>query len=207
MGGILSTVLDTKYESILAKERSLAKAVAIAVVKARPLTVWDVTIPIIFILNYMKHKEARELFIQNFLFTKTLALEAALNMIKKGHRREDVMSCIEDKTSKILASDKKGIYSEEICQRQMKEIDLLIDHYCKLFEAEGKDYTSLVINAYQGHKDYTNFLGQLKGAEKAVSLAAEQTLGTQANPEIVSRMEEATDRVRVAEAEKIFGRC
>lgn len=203
----MPTVLDTKYESILAKERLLAKAVAIAVVKARPLTVWDVTIPIIFILNYMKHKEARELFIQNFLFTKTLALEAALDMIKKGHRREDVMSCIEDKTSKIFASDKNGIYSEEIRRRQMKEIDLLIDHYLKLLEAEGKDYNSLMKNAYQGQKDYTNFLGQLKGAEKAVSLAAEQTLGTQANAEIVSRMEEATDRVRVAEAEKIFGRC
>jgi len=133
-----------------------------------------------------------------------LALEAALDMIKNGQSKEEVMSRIEDKTSGILASDNQGIYSEEIRQRQMKEIDLLVDHYYKLFEAEGKDYTSLVINAYQSHKDYTNFLGQLKGAEKAVSLAAERTLETKTSAEIVSKMEEATERVRRAQAEKIF---
>ena len=200
----MSTVLDTKYECILSKERSLAKAVAIAVIKAKPLTVWDVTIPIIFILNFMNFRRNRELFTQNFLFTKKLALEAALDMIEKGQSKEEVIYRVEEQTRRVLASVKEGIYSEEIRQGQMKEISMLVDHYCKLLEAEGKDYPSLVINAYQGHKDYNNFLGQLKGAEKAVSLAAEQTLGTQANAEIVSRMEEATYRIRTAEAEKIF---
>ncbi len=201
-------VLDTKYESILSKERSMAKAVAIAVIKAKPFTVWEVTIPIIFILSYMRLKSTRDIFTRNFLFTKNSALEAALDMIKKGHTREEVMSRIEDKTTSILTSIKEGVYSEEIRQSQLKEIDLLIDHYCKLLEAEGKDYTSLVINAYQRQKDYSAFLRQLKDAEKQVTHAARQTLGEKADPEIVFRMEEATDRVRTVEAEKIFGtRC
>jgi hypothetical protein len=201
----LPTAFDTKYESILSNEQSLAKAVAVAVIKPNPITVWEVTIPLIFILNYLKFKRAREIFIQNLLFTKKLALEAALDMIKIDQPRNEVLSRIEDKTSSILASDKIGIYSEDIRNRQMKEINLLIDHYCKLLEAEGKDYASLVISAYQTWKDYTTFLAQLKGAEKEVNLAARQTLGTQTAPEIVSMMEEATDRIRMAGAEKIFG--
>ncbi|MEF9426912.1 MAG: NF038143 family protein [Candidatus Mariimomonas ferrooxydans] len=201
----MPTVLDTKYKSILTREQSLARAVAISVVKAKPITVWEVTIPIIFILSYMRRKSSREIFTQNFLFTKNLAMEAALEIIKKGQPREEVMSRIEDKTSSLLTSVKEGIYSEEIRQMQLKEIGLLIDHYCKLLKAEGKDCASLVINAYKSQKDYSTFLRQLKEAEKQVTHAARQTLGAQTDPEIVFRMEEATDRVRTAEAGKIFG--
>lgn len=201
----MPTVLDTKYKSILTGEQSLARAVAISVVKTKPLTVWEVTIPIIFILTYMRRKSSREIFTENFLFTKKLALKAALEMIKKGQPREEVMPRIEEKTSSLLTSVKDGIYSEEIRQMQLKEIGLLIDHYCKLLKAEGKDRVSLVINAYKSQKDYSIFLGQLKEAEKQVTHAARQTLGVQTDPEIVFRMEEATDRARTAEAEKIFG--
>ena len=198
-------ILDKKYESILSNERSLAKAVSLSVIRPNPLTVWDITMPPIFIFNYLRLKSAREIFKQNFLFTKKLALEAALDMIKKGQNRNVVISRIEDKTSGILASDNQGIYSKEIRQRQLKEIDLLIDHYCRLLQAEGKDYASLVTNAYKNKENYTTFLGQLKGTEEEVKLAAMDTLGTQTPPEAISRMEEATDRVRMAVAEKIFG--
>lgn len=200
----MSTVLDTKYESILSRERSLARAVAISAVKAKPITVWEVTIPVIFFFGYMRLKSTREIFTQNFLFTKKLALEAALEMIKKGQPREEVMSRIEDKTSSLLISVKKGVYSEEIRQMQLKEIDLLINHYCRLLRAEGRDYASLVINAYKSQKDYSTFLGQLKETEKQVTRAAEQTLGTRTDHEIISRIEESTDRARMAEVEKIF---
>jgi hypothetical protein len=200
----LPTVLDTKYESILSRERSLARAVAISAVKAKPITVWEVTIPVIFIFGYMRLKSTREIFTQNILFTKKLALEAALEMIKKGQPREEVMSRIEDKTSSLLISVKKGVYSEEIRQMQLKEIDLLINHYCRLLRAEGRDYASLVINAYKSQKDYSTFLGQLKETEKQVTRAAEQTLGMRTDHEIISRIEESTDRARMAEVEKIF---
>lgn len=198
-------VLDIKYESILSKERALAKAVAITVITQKPFTVWEATIPIIFIMSYMRFKGTREVFAKNFLFTKNMAMEAALDMIKKGLSREEVMSRIKDNTNSVLTSTKEGVYSEEIRQRQLKEIDLLIDHYCKLLEAEGKDYASLVINAYHRRKDYSAFLRQLKDAEKQVTHAANQTLGEKADHGIVFRIEEATDRIRTRELEKIFG--
>jgi len=204
MGRLLPTVLDTKYENILSQERSLAKTVANVVIGQNPVSVWDVLIPIVFLFSFLKFKRAREAFTLNFMFTKKLALEAAFDMIKKGETKEEAMARIKDKTSHILASDQKGIYSVKIRQKQMREIDLLIDHYHRLLHAEGKNYPSMVKNAYGSWKDYAAFLKQLEQAEKEVNRAAMQTLRTSSAPEIVSRMEETTDRVRTAEVERIF---
>jgi len=140
MGKLLPTILDTKHENILSQERVLAKTVASVVIGQTPVTVWDVLIPIIFIFNGLKFKRAREVFTLNFLFTKKLALEGAFMMVKTGQSREDALGQIRDRTSQILASDKKGIYSIKIRQKQMREIELLLDHYFRLLNAEGKDF-------------------------------------------------------------------
>ncbi len=205
MGKLLPTVLDTQYENILAEERSFAKKVANAVIGQNPVAVWDVLIPIVFLFGFLKFKRARETFALNFMFTKKLALEAAFDMIKKGATKEVAMARIKDKTSGLLASDQKGIYSAKIRQKQMREIELLVDHYHRLFSAEGKNYPSMVKNGYRSRKDYGAFLSQLEQAEKEVNRAATQTLRTSSAPEIVSKMEEAAGRIRSAEMEKIFG--
>jgi len=201
----LPTAITSKFEVILSRERSWAIAVAVRVMKPKPLGVWDVMIPVIFIINYMASKKSRELFAENLLFTKKLALEAARDILKKGLSRHEVLARIHEKTSEVLASEKDGIYSEEIRQKQMKEMDLLIDHYLKLLEAEGKDYRTLVINAYQSQQNYEAFLKKLKAAEQEVMLAAKQTLGSKAAPEVLYRMEEASDSIRVATLNQIFG--
>lgn len=204
MRRILPTVLDTKHESILSRERSLAKAVTSAVIESKPLTVWEITIPLIFLHNFLTFRRTREIFTLNFLFTKKLALEAAVDMIKKGQGKEEAMARIKDKTRNILASDKKGVYSQKIRQKQMKEIDLLIGHYRRLLEAEGKDYGTMMKNAYQSWEKYAAFLGKLKGAEKEVNSAAQQTVRIATASDLVSKMERATERIRRAQAEKIF---
>jgi hypothetical protein len=204
MRKILPTVLDTKYESILSRERSLAKAVASAVIESKPLTVWEMMIPLVFIHNFLRFKRTREVFTLNFLFTKKLALEAAFDTVKKGQSRQQAMARIKEKTRNILAADKKGIYSQKIRQRQMKEIELLIEHYRKLLQAEGKDYNSMMKNAYQAWEEYNAFLGQLKRAEKEVNRAAQQTVRVATASDVVSKMEKATERIRTSEAGKIF---
>ena len=100
------------------------------------------------------------------MFTKELALDAARNIIKKGRTRESELAQIEDKTKSILDADTDGIYSEEIRRSQMEEIDLLIDHYCKLFKTDGVDYSSLVINTYQDRRGYTAFFFQTQRYRK-----------------------------------------
>ena len=204
MGKLLPTILDTKYENILAQESTVAKAVARSVIGESSVTVWDVLIPIVFFFNFLKFKRAREIFTLNFLFTKKLALQGAFDMIKTGQSREDALAQIRNRTSEILASDKKGIYSIKIRQKQMREVELLLDHYSKLLNAEGKDYASMVKHTYRTRQNFVGFVKELEGVEKEVNRAASQTVKTASAPDIVSKMEETTARLRVAETEKIF---
>jgi hypothetical protein len=204
MGKLLPTILDTKYENILAQENAVAKTVARSVIGENPVSAWDVLIPIVFLFNFLRFKRAREIFTLNFLFTKKLALQGAFDMIKTGQSREDALAQIRNRTSQILASDKKGIYSIKIRQKQMREVELLLDHYYRLLNADGKDYGSMVRNAYLTRKGYVAFAKQLEGIEKEVNRAASQTIKTASAPDIISKMEEATARLRAAEAENIF---
>lgn len=206
MGKFLPTILDTKFENILAHERSLARTVANAVVGQNPVAVWDVLIPIVFLFNFLRFKRAREIFAINYMFTKKLALEAALHMRRKGQNKQEAMARFKEKTGKILASDQKGIYSSKIRQKQMKEIELLIDHYYKLLNAEGKNYATMVKNAYQDQGNYAAFIEQLEQVEREVIRVATQTVKTSSASGIASKMEETTERIRRAEIEKIFGR-
>lgn len=205
MRRILPTFVDTKYEIILSEERQLAKAVARRVVKMPDVTVWAFMIPLIFLFNFLRYKRAIEAFVLNFLFTKKLALDAALDIMKKGQSRQDVIAHIDDKTADVLASDERGVYSEKIRRKQMNEINLLLDHYLKLLEAEGKNYESLVKTTYQTRDTYEAFLHELTRAEWAVNRAAIETVGkTETAYELISGMEKAAKEIRAEQAEKIF---
>jgi hypothetical protein len=200
----LPTELKRKFEMILSREQTMAKSVALQAIKPKPFSVWEVMIPLIFILSYMRARENRELFAQNLLFTKKMALEAAFDMVKKEQSREAVMNRINSKTESLLSSVPDGVYSDAIRQEQLKEIDLLIDHYCRLMKAAGKDYPALVMKAYQTKAAYIALQEKLKAAEKKVTEAARQTLGTQTDSDMVARIEAAAARLRREEVETIF---
>jgi len=131
-------------------------------------------------------------------------MKAAFDMIEKGLGKEEVIARIKDKTGDILASDTKGIYSQKIRLKQIKEIELLVDHYRRLLEAEGKDYDSMIKNAYQTLEKYMPFLDQLERAEKEVYKAAQKTVKAATASDLVFKMERATERIRRARAERIF---
>ncbi len=109
-----------------------------------------------------------------------------------------------EKTKNLLETVSSEIYSEGIRRKQLEEIDVLIDHYCKLLDADGRDYDSLLVNVYQNREDYVSFLDRRKAAEKEVTTASNATLGEKANTEFVAKMEAAVDRIRAAEVERIF---
>lgn len=189
---------------ILSHETATARAVALATIKPRPFSVWEVLIPIIFIFGYMRSKETREVFTQNVLFTKKMAMQAAFDMLKKDQTRESVMERIRSKTREMIATIPGGIYSEEIRQEQLKEIELLVDHYCRLLNSDGDDYDSLVFNAYQTPQRLTDFFERLQKAEENVGLAAHNTLGGDADTATLERMNLALRNTRLKVTEKIF---
>jgi hypothetical protein len=176
----------------------MAQGLALSLIRPKTLTVWEIMIPVIFILNYAKLKQSRELFIQNQMFTKKMALDAALDMQKKDRSKETVMAQIQSKTKELVSSVPGGIYSDDIRRQQLKEIDLLVDHYTRLLNAIGKDYASLVTHAYQTAAE------ALKSAENEVMGAARRTLGDQTDMETAAKIESITASMRTAEVKKIF---
>ena len=204
-GLIMPASLKKKFDLIYNYERFIGNSVALRVIQSKPIGVWEFLIPIVFILHFMRNKQSRELFIQNYMFTKRHALDAAFKMLKKGLSIKDAISGIEDKTRALLtAPETMGIYSEIIRQQQMNEIDLLFGHYSKLLGAEGEDYVALARNAYGSRQNYIIFHEQLKSAENKVSDAARQTLGSKADLDALLRIEKATQEIRLSQIEKIF---
>ena len=193
-----------KFKIIFERERSLAQGLAASLIRPKTLTVWEIMIPVIFILNYVKLKHSREIFIQNQIFTKKMALDAALDMKKKDASKETVMAQIQAKTKEMVSSVPGGIYSDDIRRQQLKEIDLLVDHYTRLLNAEGRDYPSLITDAYQTAADYSSFLEALKSAEKEVMSAAQRTLGDQTDLATAAKIESITESMRAAEVNNIF---
>lgn len=189
---------------ILSRETAMARAVALATIKPRPFSVWEVLIPIIFIFGYMRSKETREVFTQNVLFTKKMAMQAAFDMLKKDQTRESVMERIRSKTREMIATIPGGIYSEEIRQEQLKEIELLVDHYCRLLNSDGDDYDSLVFNAYRTPERLTEFFERLQKTEESVGRAARNTLGGDADTATLERMNGVLRNTRLKVTEKIF---
>ncbi|MFC1834571.1 NF038143 family protein [Thermodesulfobacteriota bacterium] len=197
--------LDAKYKCILANERAWAAYLAGSVKKQRPISVWEVIMPLLLIFNFMRRRVDTDMFIQNFLFTKSLSLEAALRMKKDVCSREEAFAPIEAETRKLLTSLDDDVYSVSVRHKQLKEMDLLFEHYRKLLGADGKDYAALVIDAYKTYEDYVGFLKQLKDTEKAVNLTSLETVGSRGDPEFVALIEEKTDSWRMASAQEIFG--
>jgi len=196
--------LKRKFDLVLSREQRLARSVALSAGKPKPFSVWEVMIPLIFIFGYLRAKEEREVFAQNLLFTKKTALEAAYEMLRSDQSRASVLSAVKSKTDHLLATAPQGLYSEDIRGEQLQEIDLLMEHYCKLIQAEGEDYASLVINAYGTKESYTAFQQTLESAEQRVTQAAGRTLGRQADFDMVARISAAAHRFRKAEIEQIF---
>jgi hypothetical protein len=189
---------------ILSRERMMARYVALQAIKPKPFSVWEVLIPIVFILGYMRSKEQREIFAQNLLFTKKKALDAAFEMLHRDRSKEAVMGRVASETESLLVSVPNGMYSDAIRQQQIEEIDRLVDHYCRLMRAKGKEYAALVLNTYPTKADYVAFQDQLTLAERKVTQAARETLGRQTDDQMAARIETAFEKVRQQEIETIY---
>jgi len=201
----MSSNLRKKYNQIYDYERSIGNSVALRVIESKPIGVWEFLIPVVFILHFMRNKQSREVFIQNYMFTKLQALDAAFSMLKKSLSREEALSGVREKTRALLtAPQTREIYSENIRQQQVNEIEMLFDHYLKLLDADGQDYDALVRSTYGSREAYRDFHRQLTTAEKNVSDAARQTLGPKADAGALVRIEKTTEAVRQARIDKIF---
>jgi len=196
--------IGKQYKHIQIHERSLAKQVSLLLYKPKPISVWEVLIPVLFIFNHIEFKRKREFFVLNTLFTKQLALDAAFAMVKDNRSEQEVMADVEEKTKGVLVSDTQNVYSESIRQSQHREIAFLINHYRILFHTSGMDYTEMVICAYPLLEAYMDFLKCLNALEKDVSNTAQLFLDSKTDVDMLNRIESTLETIRITEAKKIY---
>ena len=195
------------YYEILEKEVQLARAVAYSTRRARPFSVWEVMIPIVFILGYMRARQQGEMFVQNFIFTKKLALQAARDCCSQGLSDSQVFQRIEKKTQDLLDTLDPTLYSEAIRQAQLEEMRLLMQHYLKLLQSNQPVLTDCIRTTSPTGEDYLVFIEELRHMEKAVAAAAVETVGDKADQDMVARIDSHTHRLRVKEADRIYSQA
>ncbi len=201
----MPTVLDTKCSNIQREEKSVAEAVGFEVLGSYQAGVWDFVMPPLLIINLLKHKRKKEAFILNLLFTKKMALEVARDMADQGITIKTAMQKAEETTGSVLASDTRGVYTDKVRQKQLREIELLAEHYHSLIMTEGKTYSEMLTAAYPHRQEYLDFLRRLNQAEKDVNHAALSTVGrNEASVNFIDRMEKSLVKIRMMDADKYF---
>jgi hypothetical protein len=196
--------LSSRYELVLSRERGLAHAVANKVVDKPLISAWMILIPIVFVQYLISSRELRavaQAFAREFVLTKKLALETALEMERSGMPKEDAL------TSHLSAEwgDEIEPAKKEIRERQRNEVELLVDHYVLLLRAEGGDYPSLVRQAYGNRAAYAEFLERLHEAESAVNRASVQAFeSTEGFKETSAKAETAATGLRHKELDTLF---
>ena len=200
----MSKTLLKNFNLCLKNANQRAYQIAGMATAVKPVGVWEVMVPIIFILNFFANRQRRDLFAQNVLFTKKLALEGARDMRKNKLSLEDVRQRIIAQTDQILAADQDGVYSKAIRNAQMEEIEFLVEHFLKLLDAKGKTYAQLVKAVYPGKGDFRRFLDDLSRTEKKVVATARKNLGRQTDLRAMNRLLAATLNCHKKELKEIF---
>jgi hypothetical protein len=194
--------MQDTYRIILEAEESFARTVALGVVVKKPLTAWHFIIPGMFIFDFLRRNSETRRYSELFLFPRKTALHGTLNVLK-GDDRKQVLSRMEEDIRQWLIPLK--LYSERLLRGHMEQINLLIDHYIKLFQVEGNSYPELVRNAYKTQDQFMGYLERLVTAEQEVDGAVAEIHG--GIPEIWERLraeQVQVESLRKKDIERIF---
>ena len=162
------------YNMILAAEEQFAREVTLGVIVSRPLTVWHYIIPGMFIIDFLRRGTAIRQYTKHFLFPRKLALEAA-RAISEKEDKSSITSHFEEDVSMWLNELK--LFSPELVQAHLNLIDVLVEHYAKLLNAEGDTFYLLIANVYKNRDNFKAFVDQITVAEKEVDDKVIEKLG------------------------------
>jgi hypothetical protein len=156
------------FRSIWRHEIAQADQIARRITEIKqPQINWTIFVFPIWVRDYIRFKKSISLTRKNLLFTKRLAFNAAKEVFG-GEDRSLEFRRIEIQTKNLLDKEKKGFYTEKIRRKQFVEIELLMDHFLKLFHSNRKDYSEMVKAAYGSKKAYQSFLDNLQESEEKV---------------------------------------
>jgi len=154
-----------KYNLILSAEEQFAREVTLGAIVARPPSAFFYLIPGMFIIDYLRRGSAIRKYTQHFMFPRKLAIDTALSIIR-GEDEASVKSHVEQDTGAWLSS--LNLYSEQLLKAHLAFMDVLMEHYSALLNAEGDSYYLLVGAAYQDRENFHSFIEKITAAEHEV---------------------------------------
>ena len=157
-----------KYDIILNAEQQFAREVTIGVLYLRPLSAWHYLIPGMFIIDFLRRGSAIRKYTETFMFPRKLALHAARDL-SGGETRAAIDPHLETEIKRWLAA--LQLDASDLVRAQKETVDLLIDHYVKLLQAEGESYDDLIQNAYSSRETFEIHLREMTAAENEVDRA------------------------------------
>lgn len=159
---------------ILTAEEQFAREVTLGVVISRPPSAWHYIIPGMFIFDFLHRGSAIRQYTRHFMFPRKLAVDAA-RAIVQGEEKASANSHIEADASAWLNS--LNLYSPDLLQAHVAFIDVLIDHYSRLLNAQGDSYSQLIEDAYQKRDNFQAFLKEITAAEQEVDRQVIEKIG------------------------------
>jgi hypothetical protein len=157
-----------KYEIILNAEQQFAREVTIGVLYLRPLSVWHYLIPGMFIIDFLRRTSAIRKYGETFMFPRKRALQAARDLAA-GKTRTAIGPQLETEIKSWLAAH--HLDSPDLFKAQKETVDLLIDHYVKLLQAEGESYYDLIQNCYSARESFEAHVREMTAAENEIDRA------------------------------------
>ncbi len=191
-------IIDQKKQQILDHESQLANRLALQVLdKPRP-PIWMIFVPIFFVFFVQKmnqYKSGLAEFVENYLKSRRLALEAAMEAEETGKAVN--LEALQEKVKNI---------PEQARPLFTAWMSALAEHYRQLLAAKGSSHAALVRTAYQNKTNYLLFCNCLNKAESAYSkaLLPEMDGDNQDLSHVIEKIDIYVADLRREDADKIF---
>lgn len=196
------------YSSIKKYEiRQTGKIASALVEMKRSKYNWRAIVFPLFLYDFFRYRRRLHVLRKNLYFTRQYALDASKN-VHQGKERAWEIRQIEIKTRDILNKERKGLYTEKIRNKQLREIEFLIDHYLDLLRLNQPSCESAIKARYTSKGSYLNFLNSLRKIEDEVIQAATATMRTGTKKERrlwFDKVKAKTREIRMREADRIYG--
>jgi hypothetical protein len=167
---------------------------------------WRIIVFPLFIYDFIRYRRRLQVLRKNLFFTKGFALDAAKN-VHEGKERAWEIRKVEIQTQEVLDKEKKGFYTDKIRNRQLREIEFLIDHYLELLGTDQSSYNDALKATYPAKGSFLAFLNRLQKVEEVVIQAAITTMrkGTKKDRRLwFDKVRAATKDTRIKAANRIY---
>jgi hypothetical protein len=195
------------YNAIKKYENRQAGQIAGALIEAKKSKFnWRIFVFPFYLYDLIRYHRRLQVLRKNLFFTKKFALKAG-HHIHQGKERAWEIRQVEIKTKDILDKENKGFYTGKIRNKQLREIEFLIDHYFDLLNSNQTSYQQALKAIHPSKSSYLNFLNRLQKAEEEVIQAAITTMrkGTKKERRLwFDKVKETTKKMRMEEANRIY---